>query len=101
MSSALVVGIATTTVLSCVALTGALGMVPTVHQLRATADAAALAAADATLWLGEAEPCELALRLVEQHRYSLSACDCSQASCTVTVSTSVAGIPLVVAARAG
>jgi secretion/DNA translocation related TadE-like protein len=71
------------------------------RAIAASADAAALAAADVASGLVPGVPCDAAAALVRANRGALAGCDVDGAVVTVEVSSSVLGIPFAVRATAG
>jgi secretion/DNA translocation related TadE-like protein len=71
------------------------------QRVVAAADAGALAAADTALGIHPGVPCQAAAAVVAAHGAALTACELEGVVATVTASSSFAGIPIEVAARAG
>ncbi|MCU1529604.1 MAG: helicase [Frondihabitans sp.] len=92
----LAIGVTTTA-----AVAGSASLLVERHRLGGAADAAALAAADAASGLIPGEPCDAASRLAESNSVSLGACDVDGSTVTVTVSSTLSGVPIEVTATAG
>jgi secretion/DNA translocation related TadE-like protein len=71
------------------------------HRLGGAADAAALAAADAASGLVAGEPCAAAALLADGNSVGLASCVVEGSTVTVTVVSTLAGLPIEAAATAG
>ncbi len=71
------------------------------RALAGTADAAALAAADALSGAVPGFPCEVAERVAELNGATLASCDLTGSEAIVRVAGEVLGLPIGAAARAG
>jgi secretion/DNA translocation related TadE-like protein len=82
-------------------LVPAWALLATKQKLAGTADAAALAAADARLGVVGEYPCPLATRVARANGATLTACEFDGLIVTVAVSATIAGIRVTAAATAG
>lgn len=98
-----VMSVGTIAVVSALAMgvAAAGGAAVTAQRVSASADAAALAAADSALGFAPGAPCENAARVAEQNRTTLAECDVAGTTARVTVHGSYAGMAISVTARAG
>ncbi len=71
------------------------------QRVVAAADAGALAASDTALGLHPGIPCTVAAEVIAAHRATLVACEVEGVVATVTASATVAGVVVMVRARAG
>jgi len=94
-------GAAFTLAFLAVGLAGVAGATVHVQRLHGTADAAALAAADALSGAVPGDPCVDAENVARAGAARLEACDLDGAIVTVTVASAYGGIPLDARARAG
>ena len=99
MSAATVTGVSAALIVATATAIGALAVVPSAHELRGAADAAAIAAATVAWW-GETEPCRAASEVTAAYRVELPQCTCSGSDCTVTTRMWRLGFAIDATARA-
>ncbi|GAA1852382.1 Rv3654c family TadE-like protein [Microbacterium koreense] len=100
-SAAVAAGIVGVAAILTVGLATVSAAAVTAQRVAGAADAAALAAADTASGAVSGVPCERAADLAERFASSLVACEIDGLIATVTVSTTFAGMPVRVSARAG